>query len=167
MVQSGHRSRKVLLRVLTAVALVVAIAVAVMSWPRHADASHVRMETGTSSRFTTTQLNDLLENVKERQMGYEGCTLEKIVYDEAYTNEQLDAEIRRHDDMPAYFSGFLGGINDYGRDRLALVRTEFTCGDGSDISLGTHNAPTYAYAYAPSDPKAGRDGWVYVTSGEC
>lgn len=167
MAQSGHRSRKVLPRVLAAAALVVAIAVAVMLWPRHADASYVRMETGTSSRFTTAQLNYLLENVKERQMGYEDCTLEKIVYDEAYTNEELDTEIRMHDDMPAYSSGLLGGINDYGRDRLALVRTEFTCGERRDISLGTHNAPTYAYAYAPSDPKAGCGGWVYIDSGEC
>lgn len=117
------------------VILVVAICVFARWWMhRPADTSHVQYSYSSSTRFSKAQLDAAGRTITQSFSTLTGCTLHKVTYDEAKTDEMLDLEDKAKSASPDYWSSVYDAYQQYGRDRIFMATVDFDC-DGSDPSL--------------------------------
>ncbi|KAB8287914.1 hypothetical protein DSM100685_1823 [Bifidobacterium avesanii] len=134
---------------------------------RPANMSHLRVEVSESSKFTGAQMDDAVTLLRRQKRSYTGCAINRIYYDERWSNGRLDEERRAVKDDPGSGSSFASAIDRYGMGRVAIFRTDFTCGKNSaDTGLGAGATTGWEdlLAWAPDDAKAER-GWVWIDGG--
>ncbi|MEE1296834.1 MAG: hypothetical protein UHD09_08410 [Bifidobacterium sp.] len=162
MAGSGKRHWKVAVWIVIAVAVVAAIVAAFFLWPSHADDSHLKMTAGSSTKFTTSEVNDLLEDTKQRLMGNGGCTLLTITYDEKESDKVIAQELEDEKEAPGY-SSLGAAIKDHGKDRIAVADAEYTCAtDQGQDGLAADNTPRLYYAYAPGAANTDPGNWLFI-----
>ena len=156
------------------VAALCAIGLAVMSYfwiwlpNRPVDISHTQYVIKTGDKFTHRQIDDAIGVMLDRKWtNWHGCVIDKVTYDEAWSDRYLASEHQMTIDNPGYGSSFSAAIDKYGADRVAIFQTDFQCkGGGDTMSMGTSRQTGWmdTYVYDPASPDAKR-GWVYIDSG--
>ncbi|PLS31427.1 hypothetical protein Uis1B_0768 [Bifidobacterium margollesii] len=134
---------------------------------RPLDVSHTQYAIRTGDKFTHRQIDDAIGVMLDRKHhDWHGCRMDRIRYDEAWSNEQLRLEHQMTIDSPGSSSSMSDAIDTYGMDRVVIFQSDFQCPTGGDGSFGTDEQTgwTDTYAYAPSSPKAAH-GWVFIDSG--
>lgn len=133
---------------------------------RQADTSHTAIEISDSAKFTRAQLDDAGAVLLKDKRSYKGCTIDRISYDEQWSDDRLGDEWRSVEDNPGSDSSFHSAIAQYGMDKVLIFRSDFTCDGASDkgFSTGTTAGWEDLLAWAPADAKADR-GWVRIDGG--
>ena len=127
---SAH-SWKWLTRAIVAVVVVAAVVVGVWwLWPKPLDTSHTKVEISASSKFTTAQLDDLVQASYRVNAGMKNCSVDKVKYDERQSEKIVDMEIDA--DAKGHGSALGRAIGEHGRDGAAVLFVDMTCRDPVD-----------------------------------
>lgn len=113
------------------VACCVMFSITLVGCAKAANTDHVVMSNGESMKFTTEEITNAMEHVKDN-FDFKDCTLTKLAYDEEVSNNAVK-NYKQHGE---------GMYNDIKEENIITILSEFEVGARAQSSLGKNTTKT-------------------------